>query len=262
LTSGSIARLRSTKKFASENRKESHFLPNEEEEKWIEDYVERETAVGRKRVQDAEIGIMQELNIMTTVENIPVKTRKPESTFGAMLNAIEDSLSNPASFGDKQNGEDEEGNEDATELGKLTDDDEPSWVMCAISKTIQHQMDSYRQIQMRLDKMTWPGCGDGSNCFRERDVKYETAELNVLVVVKPKIDTTAATPSLTTFGEHMHTLDIVGGQSDMLAVPSQPRTVKWGWVQRSHSHRNSQWFFRPMQQLIQSRFRMQSLLNP
>jgi len=57
-------------------------------------------------------------------------------------------------------------------------------------------------------------------------VKYETAELNVLVVVKPKIDTTAATPSLTTFGEHMHTLDIVGGQSDMLAVPSQPRTVK------------------------------------
>jgi hypothetical protein len=30
-----------------------HFLSNEEKEKWIEDYVDRDTAGARKRVEDA-----------------------------------------------------------------------------------------------------------------------------------------------------------------------------------------------------------------
>jgi hypothetical protein len=40
-------------------------------------------------------------------------------------------------------------------------------------------------------------------------MKYRTAELKVLAVVKPQIDTTAATPSPTTVGEHMQTLEII-----------------------------------------------------
>jgi hypothetical protein len=32
----------------AEKRREMHFLSNEEKEKWIEDYVERETAGARK----------------------------------------------------------------------------------------------------------------------------------------------------------------------------------------------------------------------
>jgi len=36
--------------------------------------VERETAVARKRVQDAETAIMQELNDMTTSENVGATT--------------------------------------------------------------------------------------------------------------------------------------------------------------------------------------------
>jgi hypothetical protein len=35
--------LRSKKKLAAENKPEMHFLSTEEKEKWIEDYVERET---------------------------------------------------------------------------------------------------------------------------------------------------------------------------------------------------------------------------
>jgi len=58
--------LRSKKKLAAEKRQETHFLSNEEREKWIEDFVERETAVARKRVQDAETAIIQD---MTTAEN-------------------------------------------------------------------------------------------------------------------------------------------------------------------------------------------------
>jgi len=40
--------LRSKEKLAVEKRRETHFSSNEEKEKWIEDYVERETAGARK----------------------------------------------------------------------------------------------------------------------------------------------------------------------------------------------------------------------
>jgi len=139
-----------------------------------------------------------------------------------MLNAIGDSLSNLASSDNKQDGEDEEDDEADTELGKLSDDDEPGWVMGTISKTVQHCMESFRQMQMRLDELTQPGWGDAANYFCERDMKYRTAELKVPAVVKQQIDTTAATPSLTTCEEHMQTLEIVSGQSHMPSVTSRP----------------------------------------
>ena len=47
-----------------------------------------------------------------------------------------------------------------------------------------------------------------------------TTELKVPAVVKPQTDTTAATPSPTTFGELMQVLDIVPGQSQMPQVTS------------------------------------------
>jgi hypothetical protein len=52
--------LKSKKKLAAEKRQETHFLSNEEKEKWIEDYVERETAEARKRVEDTEAAVQQE----------------------------------------------------------------------------------------------------------------------------------------------------------------------------------------------------------
>jgi len=88
--------------------------------------MERETAVARKRVQDAETTIIQELNDMTTAENVGTTTGKPETTFEDMLNPIGDSLSNLASSDEEQDGEDKEYDEENTELGKLSDDDKPS----------------------------------------------------------------------------------------------------------------------------------------
>jgi hypothetical protein len=52
--------LKSKKKLAAEKRQETHFLSNEEKEKWIKDYVERETAEARKRVEDTEAAVQQE----------------------------------------------------------------------------------------------------------------------------------------------------------------------------------------------------------
>jgi hypothetical protein len=45
---GALRSLRSKKKLVAEKQRETHFFSNEEQEKCIEDYVERETAGARK----------------------------------------------------------------------------------------------------------------------------------------------------------------------------------------------------------------------
>ena len=182
----------------------------------------RETAVEGKPVQEAERALMQEPEDMTTAESAGTTTRMPETMFQEMLNASRGSLSDLASSDDGQNGEDEDNDEEDTEFGKLSHDDEPEWVMGTISKTVQHRIESCWQKQMTLDKVTQPGWGDAANYFRDRDMKYGTAELMVPVVVKPRIDTTSATSPLTTFGEYMQTLDMVRRQWQMPAVTSRP----------------------------------------
>ena len=51
---GALRNLRSRKKLAAEKRRETHILSNEEKEKWIQDYYERETAGVGERVEDTE----------------------------------------------------------------------------------------------------------------------------------------------------------------------------------------------------------------
>jgi hypothetical protein len=45
-------------------------------------------------------------------------------------------------------------NEEDSQLGKISDDDGPGWVMGTISKKLQHCMKSFRQKQMRLEELT------------------------------------------------------------------------------------------------------------
>jgi hypothetical protein len=120
---GELRSLRSKKKLAAENRQEMHFWRNQAKEKLIKDFVERETTVARKQVKDAGPAIMQD---MTTAQNGGVTPRKVETTFDEMMNAIGPSLSNLASSDAEQDGEAEEDDEEDTELGKPSDDDEPS----------------------------------------------------------------------------------------------------------------------------------------
>jgi hypothetical protein len=173
---------------------------------------------------------------MTTAESAGGTSRKPETTFDEMLNAVKESLSNLLTFEDEQDGEDEEDEEEDTELGKLSHD-EPGWVMGTISNQVQHRKESFRQKQMGLDELTQPGWGDTANYFYERDMMYRTAELKVPVVVHHQIDLIAATPSPTLFGEHMQTLEIISGQSQMPAVTSRPGSsqMRLG-SEQPHSH--------------------------
>jgi len=104
--------------------------------------VERETAVARKRVEDAETAIKQRQGDMSNVEKAGLTTGEPEKTFEGMLNSIRDSLSDLASSDDEEDAEDEQ-DDDNTEQGKLSADDEPGWVMGTISKSVQCRMERF-----------------------------------------------------------------------------------------------------------------------
>jgi len=112
---GALRSFRSKKKLAAEKWPETHFLSNEEKEKWIENYVQRETAGARRRVEDAEAAVQQEQDDMTHAEMTGSTSRVPEMTFEEMLVAMRDSLSDLASSDDGEDGEDEDDEE--TEQG-------------------------------------------------------------------------------------------------------------------------------------------------
>jgi len=164
---GGLRSVRYKKKLSVEKRRARNFLGNQEKEKWIEDYVDGETAVVREQVQDAETAIMQEQENMRNVEKARLTTTNRETTFEEMLNANGDSVRDPASSEDEDDGDDEDDDEEDTVLGKLSEDDEPGWVMGTISKTVQHSMESILQKQMRLDELTQPGQGDAADHFCE-----------------------------------------------------------------------------------------------
>jgi hypothetical protein len=162
-------------------------------------------------------------------------TTKPEITFEERLNAIGDSLSDLPSSEDEEDGEDEDDDEEDMGHGKLSKDGEPGWVMGKLSKMVQHRMEGFRQKQLRLDELKQPGWRNAADNFLERDMKYGTTELKVPAVEKHHVDSTAATPSRTTFGELLKALDIVPGQSQ---IP--PVTSRQGTSPMRHSSENPQ----------------------
>jgi hypothetical protein len=202
--------LRSKKKLAAEKQSETHFLTNEEKDIWIEHYVERETAGARKRVKDEEAAVQQEQDDMVHTEIAGLTSREPKKTFKEMMAAIGDSVSVLASSNDREDGEDED---EETEQGKLSEYDEPGWVMGTITKMVQQRMETFRQKQMKLDELAQPGWEDAADSFCERDKMYGTAELRVPVIVQPQPDDDASAPPPTTFGVLMERLDIVPGIS-------------------------------------------------
>jgi len=217
---GALRSLRSKKKLAAEKRREMHFLSNEEKENWIEDYVDRETARARKRVEDAEAAVQQQQDDMTHAEIVGLMSRESEKTFEEMLVAIGDSLSDLASSDDVEDGEDED--EEKTEQGNLSEDDEPGCVMGTITKTVLQRLERFRQTEMKLDELSQPGWEDAANYFSEEDKTYGTTKLRVPAVIQPETnnDTPAHPPA--TFGQLMESLDIVPGISQRPQGTSRP----------------------------------------
>jgi len=204
---GALHSLLTKKMIAAEKRRETHLLRNEETKKLIKEYAEREIAVARERVEDAEAPITMEEEDMGTAENMGLTTGEPEKTFEEVMVAIGDSLSDLESSDDGEDEDDEDDKE--TEQGKLSDDDEPGWVMGTISTVVQQHMERFRQKQMKLDALTQPGWGDAADYFCPSDKKYARSEFTVPALVIPQTDDDAVAPAPRTFGEPMDCLDLV-----------------------------------------------------
>jgi len=218
-------------------RWETHILTNEEKEKWIEDYVERETAVGRKPVEDTETAIQQVQDGMRNAKKAEWTTTKPGITLEEMSNAIGDSLSDLACSDTGEDEQDENDDEEDPAGGKLNEDDDPGWVMGTISTTVQFRMEHFRQQQMKLDELIQPGWGDEANYFGQRDTKYGTTELNIPAVVQPQTADDAVSSELTTFGEPLESLDCHAGQLQMPQETSRPASshMRHGfWKPQTH----------------------------
>jgi len=206
---GALRSMRSKKKLVADKRRETHFLSNEEKQKWIEHYVERQTGGARKRVEHAEAAVQQEQDDMSQAEIAGLTSREPEKTLEEMLVAIGASLSDHASSNDGEDGEQED--DEKTEQGNVSEDDEPGWVMGTIHTTVQQRMERFRQKQMKLDELTQPGWEDAADYFCEQDKKYGTTELRVPAGVQPQTMDDASAPPLAIFRELMESLEIVPG---------------------------------------------------
>jgi len=207
-------------KLAEEKRWQTCFLSNKEKEKWIEDYVERETARARKWVEGAEAAVQQEQENTKHAEIVGLIPREPALAFEEIMVAIWDSLSDLASSDNGDDGDDEDN--DKTEQGKLSEDDEPGWVMGTITKIVQQCMERFRQKQMKLDELTHTGWEDAADYFGERNLKYGTLNLRVPAIVQLQTDDDAAAPSSKIFRELMESLMSVPGISQMLQGTSRP----------------------------------------
>ena len=225
---GVLRSFRSKPTVAAGKRWETHFLGNEEKEEWIEDYVERETAVATKWVEDAETTIEQVQDALRNAEKTGLTTTKPESTLEEMLNAIGDCMSDFSSSNNEEDGEDEDDDEEDLAGGKLSDDDEPGWVMGTIPETVKYHMEHFRQKQMKLDEMTQPGWGDSADYFRDGDRKYWTTELKGLAVVQLQTPDDAESSAPITYGEPMETLDSIPTKLLTPLVTSRPGSSHTG----------------------------------
>jgi len=188
----------------------------------MEDYVERETAVARNRVEDAETAIEQEQDDMRYAAKAGLTTTKPETAYEEMLNAIGDSLSDLESSDDGVDGEDEDDDEVDPAGGKLSEDDEPGWVKGTISKTVQYRMERFWQNQIKLDIVTQPGGGNAVDDFRASDMMYGMTEFKIPAAVQPHTTEDAASSMPTRFGEPIEPLHSIPRKLHMLQVTCRP----------------------------------------
>jgi len=101
---------------------------------------------------------------MTYAEIAGLTSREPEKTFEEMHVTIGDSLSDLVSSDDWEDGD--EGDDEETEQGSWSEDDEPGWVIGTITKTVQQRMERFRQKQMKLHELTQPRWEDSADYFR------------------------------------------------------------------------------------------------
>jgi hypothetical protein len=79
-----------------EKRPEMYYFSIKVNKKWIQDYVDRETALPRNQIVDTENAIKQEQEDLKTTEKARLKTRQQLKQVVQRFNAIENSMGNIA----------------------------------------------------------------------------------------------------------------------------------------------------------------------
>jgi len=115
--------------------------------------------VARQQVHSAEKVTIQKHDDISNAESVGSTSAMPQEPVLEMLNAIGDSLSDRASSDDEEHSDDAEDDEEDRELGKLSQNDEPGWVMGTISNTVMHCLGRFAQTRMRIDELTQPRWG-------------------------------------------------------------------------------------------------------
>jgi hypothetical protein len=95
----------------------------------------------------------QERGDMKNAEKADFTTIMPETAFEELLNAIRDSPSNHACSDHVEDVEAVDDDDEDPKLCKLSEDNEPSWVIGTISNTVQNQMERSWQKRMNLDEL-------------------------------------------------------------------------------------------------------------
>ena len=102
--------------------------------------------------------VQQEQDDKSHPEITGLTSRNANKTLEEMLVAIGVSLSDLSVSDNGEYGDDEDDQE--TEQGKLSEDDEPGCVMGTIITTVQKRMDRFPHNQMKLDEIYRPQSGD------------------------------------------------------------------------------------------------------
>jgi hypothetical protein len=150
---------------------------------------------------------------MTHAGSAGLTSREPGKTFEEMLVAIGDSLRDVASSNDGEDGEDVD--DEKTEQRKVSEDDEPGWVMGTIIKTGQQRMERLWQKRMKLDELAKLAWENAANYFCKRYKKYCTFKLSLLAIFQPQTIEDAPAPPPTMFGELLESVQIVPGRVQM-----------------------------------------------
>jgi len=106
---------------------------------------------------------------MRNAENVGSTTTEPKKMIQEMMIAIGDCLSDLAGSNNEEDGEDDD--DEDTELGKLSEDEEPGWVVGTKSKTVPQRLETFWQTQMKLDELTQSGSGEVADYFCETHIK-------------------------------------------------------------------------------------------
>lgn len=169
--------LKCKKRKKAEGSEEIRDMDSDQRDKWIEDYVERETAAARKRAEEADLAWALEKERLASVSAVDQHPETAESarSFNQMLEDIGESIDDVATSGeeDEDNEDDDDDEEDEEDIEGESDEEEGSgWVPDIVQKSAQRRIDAFREKCMWIEEMTRSGWEDADKYFRERDEKY------------------------------------------------------------------------------------------